>query len=786
MKSMQLQIGLCCLLLPLIVAAASSAPQHSSYDLRVEHMPSPALSIDASITAPRFSWRILHAARAQRLTAYRIVVSTDVEGSAVLWDTGKVASAPLPFGHLVPYAGAPLTTGSTFYWTVVWWDADDMQSLDAMATFDTAPASGDWARASWVSGLGNTALIRGDVLLGSNPVRARLYVASLGFADVYVNGRMASDTYFGNGWTAFCRRTLFTTIDVTAVLLEGNNTIAASLAIGWADNIAYPPALKCPSYPLPQVRLLLSVTYKDGTSMSWGSGTGMITGPSPVTNASIYNGEVYDARLEADGWSSNAFVPPASWGFALVASGPGGVLSSLMHPPIRALEVVKPVAITSPQPGLFVVHFPRNFAGLCRLRVKGAAGSRVTLRHAEILKNDGSGMIYTDNLRSALATDVYMMKGSSDVESYSPRFTYHGFAYVEVTGFPGTLTVDDIDALHVASDIAFAGQVSFSSIVLSKLQDMAVNGQRSNLMSVPTDCDQRDERLGWMGDANLSAESFSLNFDMPAFWANFLRLIVDEQGDDGSVANVIPAVRYANRPGDPSWAGALTTIPRASMQMFADSGAALENLHALNSFVTYLDAQLNATGMAKYWGQYGDWCPPPPQAKSPVSFTAASSYVQAVQDLAIIAQQLGREQEAQQLQAEVANLLGLYNDAFRQKFHFHDEGYLQNAQTELSLALVLGAVGTDQLPAVSKLLLDDISANKVHMTTGIIGVKALFPALSSIQRQDVAMDIAEQSDYPSWGYMAFNSIEPASAVSQCEFGSLSNILIRFSTGLGAA
>ncbi len=712
----------------------------------------------------------MHAARAQRLTAYRIIVSTDVKGSDVLWDSGKVASAPLPFGHLVPYAGVSLTYGSTFYWTVVWWDVDDVQSLDAMATFDTAPASGDWARAAWVSGYGNTALIRGDVSLSSNPVRARLYVASLGFADVYVNGHLAGDTYFGNGWTAFCKRTLFSTLDVTAALLEGNNTIAASLALGWADNIAYPPKLGCPSYPLPQLRLLLSVTYDDGTSMSWGSGTGMMTGASPVVNASIYNGEIYDARQEADGWNANGFVPPASWGFALSASGPGGVLSSLMHPPIRALEVVKPIAITSPQPGLFVVHFPRNFAGVCRLRVKGAAGSKVTLRHAEILKNDGSGMIYTDNLRSALATDVYTLRGSSDVELYSPRFTYHGFAYVEVTGFPGTLTLDDIDALHVASDIAFAGHVSFSSVVLSKLQDMAVNGQRSNLMSVPTDCDQRDERLGWMGDANLSAESFSLNFDMPAFWANFLRLIVDEQGDDGSVANVIPAVRYANRPGDPSWAGALTTIPRASMQMFADLGAALENFHAISSFVTYLDAQLNATGMAKFWGQYGDWCPPPPQKKSPVSFTAASSYVQAVQDLAIIAQQLGQQQEAQQLQAEVTRLLGLYNDAFRQKFHFHDDGYLENAQTELSLALVLGAVDAEELPAVSKLLLDDIAANKVHMTTGIIGVKALFPALSSIQRQDVAMDIAEQSDFPSWGYMAFNSIEPASAVSKrCQF-----------------
>jgi len=190
-----------------------------------------------------------------------------------------------------PTPGIPLTSGSTFYWTVVWWDADDIQSQDAMATFDTAPSSSDWARASWVSGYGNTALIRGEVSLSHNPVRARLYVASLGFADLYVNGRSASDTYFGNGWTAFCKRTLFTTVDVTAALIAGNNTIAASLAIGWADNVAYPPKTGCPSYPLPQVRLLLAVTYEDGSVMNWGSSTQMITGPSPVTNASIYNGE---------------------------------------------------------------------------------------------------------------------------------------------------------------------------------------------------------------------------------------------------------------------------------------------------------------------------------------------------------------------------------------------------------------------------------------------------------------------------------------------------------------
>jgi alpha-L-rhamnosidase len=727
-------------------------------------MPSPALSIDASITKPRFSWRLLHPARAQRLTAYRITVSSDANSTRLYWDSGKVPSSSLSFAHLVPYAGQPLNPGSTFYWTVVWWDADNVQSQDAMATFDTAPD--DWSQSSWVSGTGNTALIRGELSLVRNPSRARLYVASLGFADIYVNGHMASDTYFGNGWTAFCRRTLFTTLDVTSSLMEGSNTIAASLAVGWADNVAYPTSLGCPKYPLPQVRLLLIVTYEDGSVFKWGSGAGMTTGPSPVTNASIYNGETYDAQLEEEGWNSNGFVLPSSWGPALSATGPGGVLSSLMHPPIRALEVVKPIGISSPQPGLFVVHFPRNFAGLCRLRVQGPAGSKVTLRHAEILDKDGSGMIYTGNLRSALATDVYTLKGSSSVELYSPRFTYHGFAYVEVTGYPRTLTLDDIDALHIASDIEMTGQVSFSSVVLSKLQDMAVNGQRSNLMSVPTDCDQRDERLGWMGDANLSAESFSLNFDMAAFWANFLRLIVDEQGEDGSVANVIPAVRYANRPGDPSWAGALTTIPRASMQMFADAGASLENFQAMNSFVNYLDAQLNATGMAKYWGQYGDWCPPPPQTKSPVSFTAASSYIQSVQDLATITEQLGQHQHAQQLQIEVTRLLGLYNDAFRQKLHLHDAGYLQNAQTELSIAIMLGAVEEKELPAVSKLLLDDIAANKVHMTTGIIGVKSLFPALSMIGRHDVAMDIAEQSDYPSWGYMAFNSIEPASTVSR--------------------
>jgi alpha-L-rhamnosidase len=668
------------------------------------------------------------------------------------------------FDHLVPYAGQPLASASTYFWSVVWWDADDVQSQNAQATFDTAPAPGDWSVAEWVSGGSDTALIRGEVELSRNPSRARLYVASLGFADVYVNGHLASDAYFGNGWTAFCRRTLFTTLDVTSGLMQGNNTIAASIAPGWADNNAYPPKLGCPAYPLPQVRLLLVATLDDGTVMKWGSSTGMISGASPITNASIYNGEVYDARLELDGWSSNGFVPPASWSPVLSASGPGGLLSSHMHPHIRALEVVKPTSITSPQPGLFVVHFPRNFAGVCRLRVKGAPGTAVVLRHAEILKNDGSGMIYTDNLRSALATDVYILKGSSAVEFYSPRFTYHGFAYVEVTGFPGTLTLDDIDALHIASDIPFAGQVVFSSLVLSKLQEMAVNGQRSNLMSVPTDCDQRDERLGWMGDANLSAESFSLNFDMPAFWANFLRLIVDEQGDDGSVANVIPGVRYANRPGDPSWAAALTTIPRACMQMYADSGVGIENFHAMSSFLTYLDAQLNATGMAKFWGQYGDWCPPPPQKKSPVSFTAASSYIQSVQDLATIAQQLGRQQQAQQLQVEVAHLLALYNDAFMNAVHSRDGGYLNNLQTELSLAIAVGAVDSSHLSEVSKVLLDDVSANKVHMTTGIIGVKALFPALSAIGAKGVAMDIAEQSDYPSWGYMAFNSIEPASAV----------------------
>jgi len=428
---------------------------------------------------------------------------------------------------------------------------------------------------------------------------------------------------------------------------------------------------------------------------------------------------------------------------------------------MKSLAVV--VSGCKPQPqtaSKYIVDFGENLSGFCRLKVTGPAGTKITLRHAEVLQHPpygpADGNIYIGNLRSAKATDVFILKGSGQEEIFEPHFTYHGFRYVEVSGYPGQLSVDSITQIHFRSNLTVRTHFNSSSQILNRIQMAALMGQGSNLMSVPTDCDQRDERLGWMGDSSLSADSIALNYDAAAFLDNWLRDIIAEEGKDGSLPDVVPFARYGHRPGDPSWSAALPNNLWARYSIDGDSSPAKLYWDQLMLYFDNIAAQIKNAGSLRKWpASYGDWVPAGPKVANQVP--AAFNYIVNLQQSAHLATVIGKKDDSTKLQTLATATIAQFNHEF-----LVGECWDNCGQTSYALAVVAGCMNASMEAKVTSKLVDDIvNIQKNHVTVGIIGAKALFPALTMLKQKQVALDLAEQTTYPSWGYMLYNELEPA-------------------------
>src|ERR1035438_7780121 len=402
----------------------------------------------------------------------------------------------------------------------------------AAARFETGLLdSADW-KGKWIGGANQ---MRTEFTLAGRPVRARAYVAGVGFCELRINGRKVGDHVLDPAWTTYDKRVLYTVYDITERLRPGANAVGVMLGEGWFKSRA--------------LRMQIHAEMEGGQTVDVATDAMWKTMPGPIQSDSVYNGEVYDARLETPGWDRAGF-DDAHWKAANLIDGPKGVLSAQMMPPIRVVDTIAPVKMTTTHPGVYIYDLGQNISGVVEMRVRGPRGTRVQMRHAELLYDDGT--LNVENLRAAKATDVYILRGDGSLEVYQPRFTYHGFRYVELTGYPGAPKFDTLRAKVVHSDVRPTGGFTSSKQILNQIQRNIVWGIQDNLTGVPTDCNQRDERMGWMADAHLYAETAMLNFDMPAFYTNFLRDIHDVQGADGTVTDTVPH-RYGSRPADPAW-----------------------------------------------------------------------------------------------------------------------------------------------------------------------------------------------------------------------------------------
>ncbi len=691
--------------------------------LRCEYLVDP-LGVDTP--APRFSWILGHSERGQGQSAYEIVVSSHAnaeEGDC--WASGRVDSAASI--HVV-YAGRGLTSGSSFYWKVRYWDKNGRASpFSRVARFDTGLLSrGDW-KGRWIGGKNR---LRRDFELGRSVVRARAYVCGLGYCELRLNGHKVGRNVLDPAWTTYDRRVLYMTYDVTRFLRTGKNTVAAMLGQGWFKSTA--------------LLLQMNIELEGGEKVEVATDGLWKSTDGPVIKDCIYNGETYDARLETPGWDQPDF-DQKEWADADFVAGPKGVLSAQMMPPIQVVDTIIPLTVSNPEPGVYVYDMGQNFSGWARLRVQGPRGTAVKLRFAEMIYD--TGMINQENLRGARAEDVYILNGEGE-EVWEPRFTYHGFRYVELTGYPGVPSLSAIRGRVVHSAVEPAGSFACSKPILNSLQKIIVWGQKTNLHSIPTDCCQRDERMGWMGDAQGTAEEAIYNFDMAAFYTNFLRNIRDVQDEKGTITDTVPHI-WGSRPADPAWGTAYPLIAWYVYQYYGDKRILEGHYEGIKKYVEFLRSSAE-NGLVKF-SYYGDWVA---VEKPPGSIVSSFYYYYDVKILSDMAAILGKETDAK----TYANLAADIKTAFHQEYYDPKTGnYANGTQTANTLPLFLDMVPKESRGAVWGNLFNDIVyKHDSHLTTGIIGTKYIMELLSNSGTSDLAYDIATQTTYPSWGYMIEN------------------------------
>lgn len=583
-------------------------------------------------------------------------------------------------------------------------------------------------------------LVRDEIKINKSIKRARAYVTGLGAYVMYINGERVGDDVFTPGWTHYPKRIQYQTYDVSNMLHKGENAIGAVLGnLWWSGGLGWRGSITYSIGPL-RFFMQLVVDYEDGSSQTFITDKDWKAYDAPIIETTIYNGEKYDAREEEKGWSKTGF-DDSKWQQVIVLEPEKGKLVAQQGPPLRVTKTIKPVKITSPSEGIYVFDMGQNFAGWTKLKVKGDKGTRVQLRFAETLKPDGN--VYRENLRKAKATDVYILKGEG-VEEWQPFFTYHGFRYVEVTGFPGKPTLDALTGMVAHSDAPNIGEFSCSNELLDKVQHNILWGQASNMYSVPTDCPQRDERLGWMGDAQAFAPTASYNMEMIGFFNKWMHDITDSQDKNGAVHDVNPVI-VVKGPAAPGWGDAVFVVPWVMYKFYGDKRILEENYDAIVAWVDYMKSKSKGNLYEK--SGYGDWVA---VEKSPSKPIGSAYYFYGAKMVSTMATILGKTEDAKKYKELSEKIAAAFN---KKHFDFVKNTYTGNTQTANLIPLNFGIVPKERRKAVAANIAENVKKHDDHLTVGFLGVPLLLPTLSDYGYNELAYKVSSQKTYPSWGHM---------------------------------
>ncbi|MCA2211861.1 family 78 glycoside hydrolase catalytic domain [Jidongwangia harbinensis] len=637
-----------------------------------------------------------------------------------------------PAGVLATLRGA-VTLGTDAAWTAAQTAPDGWQrpGFDdgawPAARVAAAHPGGPWGDRVVVP---NPAPVLGKTFTVAKPVaRARLFATALGLHETYLNGAKVSEERLAPGWTDYTKRLQYRGYDVTAALRQGDNTLSALVGNGWySGSLGMAGSRRYGTSPWYSAQLV--VEYADGTRAeirtdgSWSATT------SPVVADDLYHGEDQDARI-AGGTGR-----PVT-----VRTGARPNLVAQVDPGVTVQQELRPVRLTQPKPGVWIADLGQNFAGWNRLRVNGPAGTTVTLRHGELLNADGT--LYTANLRAAQQTDTFTLAGRG-TETFEPHFTVHGYRYVELTGFPGTPTADSLTGLAAWTTGAETGTFTTSDPLVNQLQHNILWGARSNMLSIPTDCPQRDERLGWTGDIAAFGATATFNFDTHGLLAKFADDLVDGQRADGAFPDVAPDVfGWAGKAG---WGDAGVIVPYVLWQRYGDLSAADRHFDAMAKWVDYLRGTAGAD-LIRDQDTYGDWLHVDDPTPNDVTSTAFFGW--SARLVSRMAAATGRTAQATAY-GDLADRIGA---AFTARFVRADGTVATNSQTGYVLALAFGLVPGNREQAVADRLAAKVASRNGHLSVGFMGVENLLPVLAEHGHLDTAYQILQQPDYPGWGYM---------------------------------
>ncbi len=790
-------------LLALFLAVTGRLPAQATGEaitlagLRTEYLVAPE-NIEAA--APRLSWTLESARRGAAQTAWQVRVASSAAklaaGEGDRWDSGRVTGNAT---NQVAYAGRALTSRAESFWQVQIWDETGKPSgWSAPARWSMGLLQPtDW-RGEWISYRDDTPLhtdrktlhlpaprhYRKEFTAAKTVKRAVVYASALGVYDLYCNGQRVGDAFFQPGWSDYLQRAYYRSHDVTALVRTGGaNVIGAVVAEGWYSGyvgygllVGYGPNKVGRSFygKTPALRAQLEIDYTDGTQETVATdATWRVTDRGPTREADLLMGEAYDARAELGNWSAPGYDAKA-WGPAIAAAANPRTkavysdaagdrdmdlsfvappkMQAYAAPPIRITQELPAKTVTEPKPGAYVFDLGQNFAGIVRLKVKGAAGTQVRLRFGEMLHKDGT--IMTENLRKARATDFYTLRGDPAGETWSPRFTYHGFQYVEVTGLTAKPSPDMITGLVLHNDTPLTGSFECSDPVLTQFGRNAQWTQRANFVEVPTDCPQRDERLGWMGDAQAYVRTASFNADVAGFFTKWMDDVEESQRSFGAYPDYAPypmAHGSAGKTFGTGWTDAGIICPWTIWKTYGDTRMVERHWNSMTRFMEWRHASTTPEGLGTSLGNpWGDWLNV--NETTPVEFIDTCYHVLVCTQMAEMAEAIGRPLEAATYRKRRAKSQAAFTKTYRTP-----AGALTiDTQSAYVLALSVGLIPEKDLATATATLAAKIAKNDHRMATGFLGTKSLLPALTGSGQHDLAVRLFQSRKFPSWGYEVSN------------------------------
>ncbi len=757
-------------------------------NLRCEYLVNP-LGLD--VPRPRFCWNYVHSdpvVPGERQTAYRILVASDPRAlerdQGDLWDSGKVESDRTT---QIPYEGRPLTSFERCYWKIISWDNQgrqmDSSQEGEVGFWETGIMTPEDWQAAWIGPKEEAfqkiqvvdttkpdkeieilqsppcPLIRSEFRLKPGVKSATLLATALGEYEVRLNGERVGDRYLTPEWTDYNERLLYQAYDVSSLLKDGQNAIGAMIGDGWYMGLLGPgDAVRQHFYG--KVRRFfcqLHVEYTDGTrenictSKEW-----KMYLDGPILNSDHFLGELYDARKEQEEWDSVGF-DDAGWIPVFVDETVSVNLVGQKHQPIQVFQEIKPVEVTEPEPGTYIFNLGQNMVGWCAITLEGTRGQQIQLRHGEMLELNGT--LHTENLRLAAQTDIYILDGT-EPRTFHPHFTFHGFQYVEVTGLTEKPSLDFLMGHAYSSNPPVTGYFECSNPMLNQLWRNILWTQRDNMHSIPTDCPQRNERMGWMGDAQVFAQTAIYNMDMAAFFAKFTVDMRDGQGEDGYYPDFAPHPFQNHWPMcfGPGWADCGIIVPWRLYVAYGDTRVLEEHYASMQAYLALIQDE-NPNGLWTTWGSnYGDWLHgdtlkaegyPKEGGEMPKEVYATTFYYLSATLMSKIAKILGKDDDAR----TYSDLAARIKEAFNAEFVDPTTGKIKgDTQSDYAIALGFDLLLSEIQDLALQNLMAALAKYEGRISTGFISTIQMIQELSARGQNEQAYKLVESERFPSWGY----------------------------------